>query len=180
MDRCEKHNVELECLAGCSAHPDNWYCPECKKEPMDIETAIKRIRDLESQLHMAEETIEGRYEKYMSVLQENINLKDRIEGLKLLTINDGKEIGSYVDGTGLRGENRDLRLELSKLEASDDLRCHTKAMEEQRKVGFREGALYAVRIITDLGNTLATGNIMYRTFGKRILTIAKAIKKEVT
>lgn len=29
---CEKHNISLECLAGCSAHRDNWYCSECNKE----------------------------------------------------------------------------------------------------------------------------------------------------
>jgi hypothetical protein len=29
---CSKHKIEKECYAGCSAHIDNWYCPECKKE----------------------------------------------------------------------------------------------------------------------------------------------------
>jgi len=33
MNNCPIHkNIELECLAGQSAHPDNWYCPECTKE----------------------------------------------------------------------------------------------------------------------------------------------------
>ena len=32
MDKCSKHQIELECMGGCSAHRDNWYCPECDKE----------------------------------------------------------------------------------------------------------------------------------------------------
>ena len=50
MDKCKKHDVSLECLAGHSAHPDNWYCPECDKEDgaektmsePDLSTQMKR------------------------------------------------------------------------------------------------------------------------------------------
>lgn len=28
--KCAKHKIDLECRGGCSAHRDNWYCPECE------------------------------------------------------------------------------------------------------------------------------------------------------
>jgi len=31
--KCKQHiTVDLECIAGCSAHQDNWYCPKCDIE----------------------------------------------------------------------------------------------------------------------------------------------------
>ncbi len=30
--RCEKHNCDLECMAGRNAHRSNWYCAVCDKE----------------------------------------------------------------------------------------------------------------------------------------------------
>jgi len=29
---CKKHGRDKRCLAGESAHPTNWYCPECDKD----------------------------------------------------------------------------------------------------------------------------------------------------
>ena len=29
---CETCGAKLKCMAGCSAHRSNWYCPECDKE----------------------------------------------------------------------------------------------------------------------------------------------------
>ena len=43
---------------------------------------------------------------------------DEIERLKELTENDGKEIGSYREGTGLRGENRALEADNERLLAA--------------------------------------------------------------
>jgi hypothetical protein len=45
-------------------------------------------------------------------LHEIKALQTEIERLRELTENDGKEIGSYREGTGLRGENRRLRAAL--------------------------------------------------------------------
>lgn len=28
MLNCPKCGKEMECLGGCSAHPDNWYCSD--------------------------------------------------------------------------------------------------------------------------------------------------------
>ena len=30
--KCSKHGTDLECMGGCSAHRDNWYCPKCDEE----------------------------------------------------------------------------------------------------------------------------------------------------
>ena len=43
---------------------------------------------------------------------------DRIVELEALTEADGKEIGSYRDGTGLRGENRAMMDRIAELEAA--------------------------------------------------------------
>lgn len=32
---CEKHKRSLEPMGGCSAHIDNWYCPDCYAEEME-------------------------------------------------------------------------------------------------------------------------------------------------
>ena len=32
---CKRHKIDLECMAGRSAHPDNWYCPKCDAENTD-------------------------------------------------------------------------------------------------------------------------------------------------
>ena len=32
--KCSKHGTDLECMGGCSAHPDNWYCPKCDAEDL--------------------------------------------------------------------------------------------------------------------------------------------------
>ena len=45
-----------------------------------------------------------------------VDLRDEIERLTALTEADGKEIGSYRDGTGLRGEWRALQTRVEKLE----------------------------------------------------------------
>ena len=39
MNRCKRCNNELDCLAGESAHPNNWYCPLC-----DANNRIKELR----------------------------------------------------------------------------------------------------------------------------------------
>lgn len=46
--RCDKHGIELECLGGCSAHRDNWYCPKCDKEKVmsDKVELAKEITDI--------------------------------------------------------------------------------------------------------------------------------------
>ena len=44
---------------------------------------------------------------------------DRIEELEALTKADGKEIGSYRKGTGLRGENKRLQKMLDEVEAEN-------------------------------------------------------------
>jgi len=48
---CHKHNRQLECLGGCSAHRDSWYCPECdqeseaagRSEKIDKEQVIEKL-----------------------------------------------------------------------------------------------------------------------------------------
>ena len=49
--------------------------------------------------------------------QEKISACAEIERLTALTEADGKEIGSYREGTGLRGENRAMMDRIAKLEA---------------------------------------------------------------
>jgi len=43
-------------------------------------------------------------------------MSNLIERLEALTIADGKEIGSYREGTGLRGENDELTAIIERLE----------------------------------------------------------------
>lgn len=42
---CEKHNIKLECMGGCSAHRDNWYCPTCDREK-ELVAALKEAADV--------------------------------------------------------------------------------------------------------------------------------------
>ena len=44
--RCEKHNIDMECMGGRSAHPSNWYCPACD----EIEELKQRIAELEAKI----------------------------------------------------------------------------------------------------------------------------------
>jgi molybdopterin converting factor small subunit len=38
---CDKCGANLKCLAGESAHPDNWYCPQCRRiEQLERDLAI--------------------------------------------------------------------------------------------------------------------------------------------
>lgn len=48
---CKKHLMEKRCLAGESAHSDNWYCPACDAEAVMVrlgergsKTALHRNR----------------------------------------------------------------------------------------------------------------------------------------
>lgn len=43
--KCKKHNTDLECMGGRSAHPSNWYCPTCDKESELKEALIKKIEE---------------------------------------------------------------------------------------------------------------------------------------
>ena len=45
-------------------------------------------------------------------------MSNLIERLEALTIADGKEIGSYREGTGLRGENAELTAIIERLEGA--------------------------------------------------------------
>ena len=59
------------------------------------------------------------YEARECEYQERIDeLEAEVERLRELTTNDGKEIGSYREGTGLRGENRRLEVENERLRAA--------------------------------------------------------------
>ena len=55
-------------------------------------------------------------ELYRNSFDEIREMKDEIERLTALTKADGKEIGSYRDGTGLRGENATLMDRIKVLE----------------------------------------------------------------
>lgn len=44
---CLKHKIPLKCLAGHSAHPNNWYCPKCCQEEhlKEHRQYLKRMED---------------------------------------------------------------------------------------------------------------------------------------
>lgn len=71
-----------------------------KKQQAKLETMQKEKADIVNMYHE----------------REMANLK-RIAELEALTEADGKEIGSYRDGTGLRGENKALEARVAELEA---------------------------------------------------------------
>ena len=41
---CKKHRIQRQCMAGESAHPDNWYCPQCDLERENAELRKKLER----------------------------------------------------------------------------------------------------------------------------------------
>jgi len=49
MQKCERHDIKLECMGGRSAHPSNWYCPECDKEAA-TNTASAEVADQNERL----------------------------------------------------------------------------------------------------------------------------------
>lgn len=53
--KCAKHNRSMECLAGCSAHPSNWYCPECENEPHQELIKMSEILKYFEYEHLPEE-----------------------------------------------------------------------------------------------------------------------------
>jgi len=47
-DHCQKCGHSLECMAGESAHPSNWYCPNknCEKDAQELKIKyLKSKRD---------------------------------------------------------------------------------------------------------------------------------------
>jgi acetone carboxylase gamma subunit len=51
-ERCTKCGANLKCASGESAHPKNWYCPQCQRIAELEEMAawrIKEIVDLEAE-----------------------------------------------------------------------------------------------------------------------------------
>ena len=69
-----------------------------------------RIEELEATLSVGSEECQ-RFSDQVDYLGAEV------ERLQELTANDGKEIGSYREGTGLRGENRRLEAEVERLRA---------------------------------------------------------------
>ena len=49
--KCEKHNKDMECMAGCSAHHSNWYCTECEKDQRiaELEEIERRWNNIQPQ-----------------------------------------------------------------------------------------------------------------------------------
>lgn len=43
MPKCEKHNIDMDCLAGRSAHISNGYCDVCDKEEKIINNVCKTL-----------------------------------------------------------------------------------------------------------------------------------------
>lgn len=61
-NKCHKHNADRECLAGCSAHPSNWYCPECAHEDeITIKMAAERLREKQMSDHETPQCYDFKY-----------------------------------------------------------------------------------------------------------------------
>ena len=72
------------------------------------------LAELIADIHWAADEIERLRKGWESLEWES---KQEIERLEALTEADGKEIGSYRKGTGLRGENRAMMDRIEQLEA---------------------------------------------------------------
>jgi hypothetical protein len=42
--KCTKCGADCRCLAGESAHPDNWFCPQCDRIEA-LKTEVQRLQD---------------------------------------------------------------------------------------------------------------------------------------
>jgi hypothetical protein len=69
--KCTKCGADCRCLAGESAHPDNWFCPQCD-----------RIAELEAKAIKQKEAWDQHMEVAMGNAREILKLEAEIFTLK--------------------------------------------------------------------------------------------------
>jgi hypothetical protein len=74
-----------------------------------VNKALRVIREQADEIERLQQGV-------ISLRTQYDELADKNQRLRELTENDGKEIGSYREGTGLRGENQRLRAALERIE----------------------------------------------------------------